>query len=350
MLVRHQGHSPYLPTSIEHFDNAFENLDQFEKAITKEKKRIRTPNPKGWAEIAGAPPRGLYLDERIGDVLDNGAQKISVDVSTNWYWGREENRFAKFERRVDQLQNLSPAELARLKEMGLPKQGKMFTFVSSKIDDLDVPQKIRHARDEALDAYNTAKKYSNDPERWRSSLEEYHEAQAAFDKAMDHVASIRQRTMVTNMQNPMIKGKGTPLAAYLNQRVMQKLGINYADTSLKVVKLQEVINKKSALQLHWLQKTYGNTMPVDEMLSYLDSYRNAQSALNQAGFKITGAKLFDKRAYTEIAGTVSQFAADTNSHSFGKEGLKGFLKRFSSISPHEDVMTGFDIYLQVAPM
>lgn len=340
--------------------NAFESLDQYEKAIEIEKKRIRTPNPDGWAEITGRPPKGVYLDEVLSDALPDGGRKVTLDVSTNWWWGRKEGRFATFERRVNDIQNLSDTMQKRMRNLGLPEDGKMLTFASALISDTEIPEKIVRRQAAAIDAYKGAL-YTGlkeaDPALVKQTRKEFFAATTAYDEAARRAATIKDKTIIKGMDSPMIKGKGTPLAAYLNQRAMYKLGIDYGDEALKVVKLENVLSKKTALQLHWLQEVYQSSdrtgtalMSIDEMLSHTDSYRYAESALNQAGFKITGARLYNNRVYREAAGAVSEFAADANTHSFGKEGLSGFLKRFSAIDPDENVKVGFDMYLMVEKM
>ncbi len=329
--------------------NGFENLDQLSEAIELEKKRIRSANPAGFKEISGKPPTGLYLDEAV-EVLENGGLEATIDVSTNWLWGRKDKRFANFTRRVNNIENLESDVLTQMSHLGLPKRGKIFTFASALIGDLEIPSSVIRARDEAFEVFQEA--YAKQKPTLNKAHDAYRQALASYDKALDRVATVNSKTMISNLKNPMITGKGTPLAAYLNQRSMHKLGIEYADSALKVVRLENVVNKKTALQLDWLKKVYkGKNMPIDEMLSYTDSYRYAESALNQAGFKITGAKLAQgAKPERLLGGVVSDFAGDNNTHSFGKEGISGFLKRFQGINPLDKVDVGFDIYLTVAPL
>ncbi len=331
--------------------NDFETLDQLEQALELEKKRIRTANPAGFKEIGGKPPSGLYLDEAVRTSA-NGGLEATIDVSSNWLWGRKDKRFANFTRKVNNIENLESELLAQLTELDLPRRGKIFTFASALIQDLDVPPSLIHARDQALQIFVDAYGKQKPRAVLDKARNEYLRALANYDQALERTAVVNSKTMISYMKNPMIPGKGTPLAAYLNQRLMHKLGIEYADSALKVVRLENVVNKKTALQLDWLQKVYaGKNMPIDEMLSFTDSYRYAESALNQAGFKITGAKL--SRGTTSqrlIGGVISDFASDNNTHSFGKEGINGFLKRFRGINPLDKVDVGFDIFLTVAPL
>jgi len=98
-------------------------------------------------------------------------------------------------------------------------------------------------------------------------------------------------------------------------------------------------------QLHWLRKSYPDT-PIDDLLKYTHSFRCAETALTQAGFRITGARLKPKRVYGRtsaqmlLGGLGTWFRADVD--------WRTYIARYA-MSADEIIEHGHTFELMVAP-
>ncbi|WP_339831299.1 hypothetical protein [uncultured Parvibaculum sp.] len=144
-----------------------------------------------------------------------------------------------------------------------------------------------------------------------------------------------------NVNVPMIKGRGTSSAAMLNMRAFHNLDIPYGDPSLKLVKMSNVENANTSVQIAWMKRVYGKDWT--RYLKNTHSVRYAESALNQAGFRIKEVRLgstppLRMNARGMVEGTFFK----------AKEKPMEFLARYG-VSPNEAIETGHDIYIVVEP-
>lgn len=134
----------------------------------------------------------------------------------------------------------------------------------------------------------------------------------------------------------------TPMATYMNVRAMQELGVGFGDPSLVSVKMSEVYNANTALELAWMRRVYGEES-ITDFLRHTHSVRYAESALNQAGYRIT-----DVRLTKPISRETARQAVEG---SFFHSNLSGeeFLRRYG-IQPDEMIESGWDIIIDIAPI
>lgn len=134
----------------------------------------------------------------------------------------------------------------------------------------------------------------------------------------------------------------TPLATYMNVRTMHELGIGFGDPSLVSVKMSEVVNANTALELAWMRRVYGPEH-IEDFLRHTHSVRYAESALNQAGYRITGVRLggtsYRETARSMIGGSFFHSATPG----------EAFLRRLG-IHPDDAIETGWDILIDIAPI
>ena len=144
-----------------------------------------------------------------------------------------------------------------------------------------------------------------------------------------------------NVNVPMIKDRGTSSAAMLNMRAFHNLDIPYGDPSLKLIKMSNVENANTSVQIAWMKRVYGKGWT--KYLKNTHSVRYAESALNQAGFRIKEVRLgstppLRMNARGMVEGTFFK----------AKEKPMEFLARYG-VSPNEAIETGHDIYIVVEP-
>lgn len=134
----------------------------------------------------------------------------------------------------------------------------------------------------------------------------------------------------------------TPTATYMNVRAMQELGIAFGDPSLVSVKMSNVYNANTALELAWMNRVYGAEAAAD-FVRHTHSVRYAESALNQAGFRITNVRL--------TAATSRETAKQAVGSSFFHSRLAGdeFLRRYG-FQPDDMIESGWDIIIDIAPI
>ena len=138
---------------------------------------------------------------------------------------------------------------------------------------------------------------------------------------------------------------GIPVALYMNTRAISNLGIGFADPRLTTVLISNITNGQTAVQLLWLRKYYPDT-PIDDLLKYTHSFGYAETALTQAGFRITGVRLVPKPVLgrtsveTLLGGPGTWFRADVD--------WRTYIARYG-ISAEETIERGHTFELTVAP-
>lgn len=134
----------------------------------------------------------------------------------------------------------------------------------------------------------------------------------------------------------------TPMATYMNVRAMQELGIGLGDPSLVRVRMSEVYNANTALELAWMNRVYGVEATAD-FLRHTHSVRYAESALNQAGYRIANVRI--------TAATSRETARQAIEGSFFHSNLSGeaFLRQYG-IQPDDVIESGWDIIIDIVPI
>lgn len=154
------------------------------------------------------------------------------------------------------------------------------------------------------------------------------------------VGTARRNLLGENSTRP-----GIPLALYMNARTMQSLGIEFADPRLTTVTMSNITNGVAAVQLQWLRRRYPD-LPIDELLRFTHSYRYAETAMSQAGFRITGARLVPKDRPPMT--TVENLIGGPGAWYRNSEDWRSFIARHG-IEPDDLIEHGFTIKLDVEP-
>ncbi|MBX3493483.1 MAG: hypothetical protein KF899_11015 [Parvibaculum sp.] len=144
-----------------------------------------------------------------------------------------------------------------------------------------------------------------------------------------------------NVNVPMISDRGTSSAAMLNMRAFHNLDIPYGDPSLKLIKMSNVENANTSVQIAWMKRVYGADWT--KYLPNTHSVRYAESALNQAGFRIKEVRLGSEPPLRMNARGMVE-----GNFFKAKESPMEFLARYG-VSPNEAIETGHDIYIVVEP-
>ena len=144
-----------------------------------------------------------------------------------------------------------------------------------------------------------------------------------------------------NVNVPMISDRGTSSAAMLNMRAFHNLDIPYGDPSLKLIKMSNVENANTSVQIAWMKRVYGADWT--KYLRNTHSVRYAESALNQAGFRIKEVRLGSEPPLRMNARGMVE-----GNFFKAKESPMEFLARYG-VSPNEAIETGHDIYIVVEP-
>jgi hypothetical protein len=142
---------------------------------------------------------------------------------------------------------------------------------------------------------------------------------------------------------PLVPGRGAPLATFMNVRAFHNLGLQFADPSLTRIKMSQVINANTSVEIEWMRRVYG-AANIDGYLRYTHSVRYAESALNQAGYRIVGVRLSGGRITRDTAE-----AMVTSDYFNAVEEPLDFLKRFG-IAASDVIETGHDIIIDIAPL
>lgn len=228
------------PKSLDVLEGAvFDSFDDLNKAISKAKKRLEDPL-EGFAEAAVRDdnlPNGIFIE----DVITEKLEKVNRTV-------------------------IGEDGIAKTMEVELPT-----TEVDSKliVDDAKIGSFVRKKR-----AFSS-------PEHGSGVEVEFYN--------ISPVKKAKYR-MINEDSVPLIANRGTPISAKLNVRTIKKLGIGYADPTLKRIKLSNVINTNTAIQVDWLKRAYPEK-PIGELLKHLYSVQYAETALTQMGYKIKQIKI-----------------------------------------------------------
>jgi hypothetical protein len=136
--------------------------------------------------------------------------------------------------------------------------------------------------------------------------------------------------------------RGTPAATMMNLRAFSNLNVAFGDPRLKVVRMAEVMNANTGVQIEWLKRVYGADW--EKYLRHTHSVRYAESALNQAGFRVRAVRIgYDNvhraRADVQVEGDLF--------HAVEKPA--DFLRRYG-IKPETPIESGHDIFIDVEPI
>jgi hypothetical protein len=85
---------------------------------------------------------------------------------------------------------------------------------------------------------------------------------------------------------PLVEGKGTPTAAYVSMRLMQKLGV--AAGTLRTVMIKNIWNLRAILELRKLEL---DGVARDQAVARTNSVTSQETALTQSGHRISGARV-----------------------------------------------------------
>jgi hypothetical protein len=143
------------------------------------------------------------------------------------------------------------------------------------------------------------------------------------------------------VDNPMTK-HGIPAATYMNTRAFHNLEIPFGDPTLGRVKMNMVMNANTSIQIEWMKRVYGPDN-INDFLKHTHSVRYAESALNQAGFKIKRVELGPRA----VRGKAGHMAYGEYFHA--KEGPTAFMERYG-IHPNDKIETGHHIFIYVEPL
>ncbi|MGE4060394.1 MAG: hypothetical protein AB7E69_16150 [Sphingomonadales bacterium] len=145
---------------------------------------------------------------------------------------------------------------------------------------------------------------------------------------------------------PRADRPGIPVALYMNARSMSNLGVQFADARVRTVLISGITNGQTAVQLNWLRRMYPDK-PIDELIKYTHSFRYAETALTQAGLRVTGTRIVPKPHYgrltaEELLGAKgSWFRADTD--------WRQYIARYG-IEPEEILEHNHTFELKVEPI
>jgi hypothetical protein len=164
---------------------------------------------------------------------------------------------------------------------------------------------------------------------------------------------------LSGFPRPLVAGRGVPLSMYGNLRAFQELGIGYADPSIGAAKLSAVVNVRTGIQLRWLETAHPGT-PLDELVKYTDSYGYAQSALEQAGFRIVRARVSDYSPSSNVGSHFENAYFDTGLVPAANESEDAFKARVVAarrafagrhgLGDDAEIGMWYDIVLDVEPL
>jgi len=142
---------------------------------------------------------------------------------------------------------------------------------------------------------------------------------------------------------PLVEGRGAPLATFMNVRAFNNLGISFGDPGINRIKMSQVLNANTSVEIEWMRRMY-DADTLNDYLRHTHSVRYAESALNQAGYRIVSVQL--------DAGRVSRGAAGdlVNGEYFNAvEAPLDFLRRYG-IDPQDVIETGHNILIDIVPL
>ena len=159
------------------------------------------------------------------------------------------------------------------------------------------------------------------------------------------------------LDQPLVPGRGTPTIMYVNMRLMQVLDLGYAGRSgrlIKKVKIEHIINPRSAIQLEWMRRTYfpeksfreaAEDGTFNEYVRHSFSAGYAEDAMTMAGYRVTGARIELDSFYDQLGhGTVGGLEGIYN----GRLPFDELLRRYG-MDETDEVNTWYNIILDVEP-
>jgi hypothetical protein len=149
---------------------------------------------------------------------------------------------------------------------------------------------------------------------------------------------------------------GTPLGLYLNMRALHNIGVRYGDAGVTVVKLSQVVNANTCIQLQAMRRAFPN-VPLEELAQHTFSYRYTKDFLEQAGFRVTDVikvkpnTAATPRSYSNFfAGNkpVPRFATESQIDAVLEPEVVAFAIAHG-VPPDRTIDFGYDIYLRIEP-
>lgn len=153
-------------------------------------------------------------------------------------------------------------------------------------------------------------------------------------------------SFLEGVRTPLIDGRGTPTNAYMNVRAFHNLGIGFADPRLTHVKLATVQNVNTSVQLRWLEKQFGELPVSAPEYNELFSVKYAETALNQAGFRI---KAVSVKTPNSVPGMTAAYISEGGYFTSRNYSLDEYLRKYG-VAPDERITSGHDIYIEVEPI
>ncbi|MEO8558781.1 MAG: hypothetical protein ABI439_06940 [Rhodospirillales bacterium] len=149
---------------------------------------------------------------------------------------------------------------------------------------------------------------------------------------------------------------GTPLGLYLNMRALHGLGVGYGDTGVTIVKLSQVVNANTCIQLQAMRRAFPN-VPLEELAQHTFSYRYTKDFLEQAGFRVTGVIKVEAstaatpRSYANFFAGIAPVptrATEAEIDAILETEVVAFANAHG-VSPDQTIDFGYNIYLRVEP-
>lgn len=158
------------------------------------------------------------------------------------------------------------------------------------------------------------------------------------------------------LDKTLVLGKGVPTIMFVNMRFMNAFGIGYAGKAgklMKHVKMEHIINPRSAIQLEWMrrtnfpEKTFEEAVAdgsFNEYVRHCFSVKYAEDAITMAGYRIKGVRIELDHLFSP-GGSVGGLKGDY----VGKVPWEDLLKRYG-LEESSEVNTFFNIIIDVEPL
>lgn len=134
--------------------------------------------------------------------------------------------------------------------------------------------------------------------------------------------------------------RGVPLGMYMNLRTLNAAGIGHADPSLTVVKFDHIVSVNTCVELDWMVRTYGDSVPLGELFRATHSFRYAQNFLEQAGYGLGEIIVRPTRRRAPIHAYADDFYEGTD--------LAAFLAQHG-LDVNSEIAFGWDVYVRIRP-
>jgi hypothetical protein len=153
------------------------------------------------------------------------------------------------------------------------------------------------------------------------------------------------------MTDPPLQADGTPTSAYLTMLQMKKLKIGYGE--VRRVKMQNVRNFETTLEVHFLTKLADKPVSMNEAVRQSKSVRYGRTPIEQSGSAVVVERVtWDKAKQTKI--TVQDLIRDMDVNAKdAADIIAGYNARIADKTRHISgstvVETGFDINIRIDP-